>query len=714
MNMNKKRIIIILGISIIACLGGAFWLLRSHQPEKQASSIASIGSIPYDAILIVQFKELSLIDKKFADSSAVWKNFLTKPSPLLTWLHNTMLSFPNDETGSEILRSQTSISIHPLGKDDIALLCSIALPSTVDANSWEQLLNRYGQPPELSSYDNTKIYSLRFSNDLLFFAYVKGTVLICTSTTLLQSAIRQSYSGESWEEHDVHFATVIKTLASNENIGMCVNHKMLNRFLSNVEGKPLTAVNRFLTQCSDWTVLDGNINPQSIQLSGFSFPLLSNNKFLSVLLNQGGNNVEAWEVLPANTSFLLSFTLNDPQRFLNDYADYLDKYKVLFDYKKRIARFDDTLNNKAFYCKTDELFTAFSPVEIAFANLTYGSNNYQLSLIKSNNPQYALERLQKLSEHRKQTFIELQDKADEQTITVYRHPARGLLDVVIDSLFFKDNDKYFTLIDNFFCFSDNVDVLKNLAGASTKNSLKKQLQSEAHNFLNNNANILLVSRRPQQAGNALLHVFDKNIQNNFRKTAEQYACNVQALQLRPENDKFFINFFTLFAIETEKPELDELPKNSGTTTTTSNASNTKQDNQANNKTLERLRVEVINHYTKEKEYFIQYGDNSIVLQTKDGKPLWRKNIPAPITGSVIQIDFLKNKKLQCLFFAGGKLYLYDRNGHIVKPFPVTLQSAVTLESGSTTTVQKQPPVLQIAKGGKTTIIYLNNGKVERK
>ncbi|MCL2097553.1 MAG: hypothetical protein FWH23_02175 [Bacteroidales bacterium] len=701
--MNRKRIIIILSISILACLGGAFWLLRKPQSSKQTTSITTIASIPYDAIFIAKFKELSFIDKAIADSAAVWKTFLTKPAPLAAWLHN-LCSLSNDETLAEILRSEASISAHPSGKNEIALLCCIALPPSVDVGSWEELLKRHLQTSDITAYYNTKIYALPFGKESLYIAYIKGVALICTSNTVLQSAIRQGDSGESLERHNAHFASVIKALGDN-NAGICISHKELNRLLVNIENEPpLAKANQFLRQCSDWTVLDGNISPQLIQINGFTFPSFTNNKFLSVLLNQGSNNVEVWDALPVNTTFLLSFTLSNPETFLTDYADYLEKHKELDSYRSRRNTLDNSINSKS-----ADLFIALSPAEIALAYLTYGIETYQVSIIKSNNPKYALEQLQEiLPKEQKQIFVESQEKFENRNISIYRNPAKGLLGTTIDTVLFNGNDSYFTLIDNFFYFSDDSNVLKNLAKTSFKNSLKKQLlQTNAKTYFNNNSNIMLLLRSPQQAGKALLGFFNKHIQESFRELSMQYESNVHALQLYPENDKFFVNFFTFFSTEPLAIEPVDTTKNAVSPATTGGTV-------GSNKVTELLRVEVINHYTKQKEWFIQYSNNNIALRSKAEKLLWQKQFSSPITGPVIQIDFLNNKKLQCLFVAGGKLYLYDRNGSVVKPFPVTLQSTVTLESGSTITVQKQPRALKISKDGKTTIIYLNNGKVELK
>jgi hypothetical protein len=92
---------------------------------------------------------------------------------------------------------------------------------------------------------------------------------------------------------------------------------------------------------------------------------------------------------------------------------------------------------------------------------------------------------------------------------------------------------------------------------------------------------------------------------------------------------------------------------------------------------ERLRIPVINHYTKEKESFVQFADHRIGLQSKDGQWLWTKKINDAIIDTVIQIDYLRNGKLQMLFTTPTHIYLYDRNGNLVNPYPVAWKTPVS-------------------------------------
>ena len=79
---------------------------------------------------------------------------------------------------------------------------------------------------------------------------------------------------------------------------------------------------------------------------------------------------------------------------------------------------------------------------------------------------------------------------------------------------------------------------------------------------------------------------------------------------------------------------------------------------------------VLNHYTDEFEVLCQDIKNQIYLINKKGDILWNKHIGSTILGDVHQIDAYKNSKLQYLFNTKDSIYLIDRNGDEVSPFPI--------------------------------------------
>ena len=79
---------------------------------------------------------------------------------------------------------------------------------------------------------------------------------------------------------------------------------------------------------------------------------------------------------------------------------------------------------------------------------------------------------------------------------------------------------------------------------------------------------------------------------------------------------------------------------------------------------------VQNHYSKKTEVISQDIENNLYLINNNGELLWMKNIGNSIIGDIHQIDAYKNQKLQYLFNTRDSIYLIDRTGKHVVPFPI--------------------------------------------
>lgn len=82
--------------------------------------------------------------------------------------------------------------------------------------------------------------------------------------------------------------------------------------------------------------------------------------------------------------------------------------------------------------------------------------------------------------------------------------------------------------------------------------------------------------------------------------------------------------------------------------------------------------------TGKKKLFSQQSNNYLVLKEENGKGIWGVPFQTPICGAVSEIDYFGNGKIQFLFASGSKLYLIDRLGRFVKPFPVELGKEILL------------------------------------
>lgn len=86
---------------------------------------------------------------------------------------------------------------------------------------------------------------------------------------------------------------------------------------------------------------------------------------------------------------------------------------------------------------------------------------------------------------------------------------------------------------------------------------------------------------------------------------------------------------------------------------------------------------VSNHITKEKEIVVQDIKNNLYLISNSGKVLWKKQLHGPILGQISQIDMYKNGRLQLAFATPHRVYVLDRNGKEVDPFPLKFNDDIT-------------------------------------
>ncbi|MCM1178440.1 MAG: hypothetical protein NC335_11950 [Bacteroides sp.] len=87
---------------------------------------------------------------------------------------------------------------------------------------------------------------------------------------------------------------------------------------------------------------------------------------------------------------------------------------------------------------------------------------------------------------------------------------------------------------------------------------------------------------------------------------------------------------------------------------------------------------VKNSGTGKMNTFSQQDDMSLCLADESGKALWTVAFKTPLCGNASTIDYFANGKLQILFASGSSLYLIDRLGRFVKPFPVNLGKDILL------------------------------------
>ena len=86
---------------------------------------------------------------------------------------------------------------------------------------------------------------------------------------------------------------------------------------------------------------------------------------------------------------------------------------------------------------------------------------------------------------------------------------------------------------------------------------------------------------------------------------------------------------------------------------------------------------VKNHRNNSYEIVVQDVLNNLYLISNSGQILWKRKLKGGILGKVKQIDIYKNGRLQLAFATPNYVYIIDRNGKDVGPFPKKFNDNIT-------------------------------------
>ena len=218
----------------------------------------------------------------------------------------------------------------------------------------------------------------------------------------------------------------------------------------------------------------------------------------------------------------------------------------------------------------------------------------------------------------------------------------------------------FTVYDSHFLFAKDQEVLENLL----VNINNRSVLSESSSFqvalgkMNSSAHMVWGGQL-----DAIVNQLEKSATtdflNNFKKlNLEGYGSVI--MQATNEDDFAFINGM-ISKIES--------------TTTSDEAIQVKRIKFENTITSDPSFF--MNWRTRQKDIIIQDEQNRLHLIGKDGKTIWTKALDSRIMGDILSFDIYRNTRIQMAFNTQNKLYVIDKNGNNVDPFPLDFNDFIS-------------------------------------
>ena len=116
-----------------------------------------------------------------------------------------------------------------------------------------------------------------------------------------------------------------------------------------------------------------------------------------------------------------------------------------------------------------------------------------------------------------------------------------------------------------------------------------------------------------------------------------------------------------------------------------------------------------NYVSKKLDIVVQDKKNNLYLISNKGNVVWKKKIGQPILGKISQIDLYKNGRLQLVFNTKNKIFVLDKNGKEVKPFPKSFNDDIT-QPISIFDYDKSKNYRILVTQGKELLLYDKIGK----
>ncbi|MFG6687987.1 ribonuclease HII [Mariniflexile sp. HNIBRBA6329] len=445
-----------------------------------------------------------------------------------------------------------------------------------------------------------------------------------------------------------------------------------------------------------------NMNEELVKI----YNSTSNDKTFSIIINTNSPFIKSFFIeealnLKAVTSYIaIDVDVNQDYLYINGITKAIDSTKILNNVFKgtipqenqiqNIAPFDSdafmSFTFKNFKTIEGNLKTFNKQDSIASSSPLFDNIIEVGTIYQNENRAIALNSID---------FIATEDALiGEQTIVanyrgieIYSFSQPSLFSYTFSPLIKNIKANKYCILDNFFVFSDNLELLQSII-ASYQN---KTTFSESETFkkvkeqLSNASSLLLVTN-----SQSLKSILSKNFKDALDDSFSNYSTS--ALQ---------------FIYDTNFAHLNAIIKKSKATV-------------IQNSVSEELNIKlgtdiltkpqfVTNHLTKEKEIVVQDIKNNLYLISNKGKILWKKQLEGSVLGTIEQIDIFKNGRLQLAFATPNRVYVIDRNGKDVAPFPGKFNDEIT-QPLSVFDYDKNKDYRLLVTQGKNILMYDKNLK----
>lgn len=494
-------------------------------------------------------------------------------------------------------------------------------------------------------FNAVKIQELNYKSHVFSWIVIDNTWIGSFTPFLIEDVIR-TYQSDNQKTFRNTVADVYQLPKMKKDAGnLYIHFKNFSDWLNIFTNQKNAS---FLRNIAKSSVLDIKTNGHHFILNGFSSDSINKSEFLlSVFTGQSPVPFNLKNLVSNRTAYATSYGVSDGNNFARD----------LLDLRLRPSSYNDTLEKVcAMYKLEKDFFYKNIKGEIGLCFVeSKGRGLSKMLLISTNGIDAWINKLNTIAVKSSidTVFYERYGDYEIHEIALYRFPEK-LYAPLISGF----DRSYYTSLGNVILISEDLEELKNYLDDIDRDetwgksvSQNKFLEST---LLESNVSLFVNTERVWNVVSGVLtDRWQKFINENQSMLG---SVDMGAIQFSHLNETFYTNVTWSYHSPDEKKLKNTVDDNRKITTNFETA-------------LTRMFV-VKNHNDRRDEILIQDSLHVLHLVSNKGEILWSKPMEDNIIGDVEQIDFFKNGKLQYFFIAGSTLYLIDRLGNFVDPYPI--------------------------------------------
>lgn len=451
-----------------------------------------------------------------------------------------------------------------------------------------------------------KIQKLTIENQTIFTT-VKDSVFLASTN---QQILELLYNKKPEENES---KKLLESVKNNASLSILINSD--NKYWDSLYILNSVSFSNF----TDYTLIDADITQDQILLNGISKTNDSTESLINIFKNSIPQENKLQKITPADADGFLSLTFDTFKTFSRNLAAYR---------KDSINKIDSLLTNELLFDMSTEVGVIYAENQQAFVlnSLDELITNDALSSYKELIESY-------------------------RDVSIYSFNNEGLFKQVLYPFVTQTNYSKYCIIDNYFIFSDDVDLLKKCIASYQNNTtlINQGHFVETSKNLSNASSLLLVVNKeklssiiaPQESFS-----FNGYKTSAFQCTYDSYFAHLNVVIKKAKSRNYTSGVTEVFNIKLDTELL-----------------NTPQF--------------VTNHNNKQQDIVVQDVENNLYLISNKGEILWKKKLDGAVLGQINQVDIYKNGRLQLAFTTPNRLYVLDRNGKDVTNFPLKFNDAIT-------------------------------------